>query len=141
MTNVSREPFRPALTCDADVTAMWRTLIRPLGWHDRRLYLVFVDPAGRPAPQVVEVEEMPEVFAREDADAFVHFLGHLLESGSAALLYARPGSASLTDEDRALCLSLYAAATDAGARLELIHVGTDTEIVPAPMDEVLARSA
>lgn len=147
MTNSSREPFAPTLTSDADVTTMWRTIISPLGWHTRRLYIVFVDPEGRPNPQIVEVDEMPEGFGREDAEVFVDFLGHIvrdvdhLDPGSAALMFARPGSALLTDDDRALCRELYAAAQRAAVRLELLHVGTDTEIVPAPMDEVLPRSA
>jgi hypothetical protein len=141
MTNVSREPFRLTITCDADVTTMWRTLMQPLGWHTDRLCMIFVDGDGRPNPQVVEVDELPDPFGREDADAVIHLLGHLLETGSAALMYARPGSSSLTEADRTLCRELYAAATDAGVRLELVHVGTDTAIVPAPMDEVLPRSA
>ena len=141
MTNISREPFRPTITCDADVTTMWRTLMQPLGWHINRLCIVVVDGDGRPNPQVVEVDEMPDAFTREDADAVLHLLGHLLETGSAALMFARPGGATLTEADRSLCRELYAAATDAGIRLELIHIGTDTAIVPAPMDEVLPRSA
>jgi hypothetical protein len=147
MTNSSREPFRPTLASDADVTTLWRTIISPLGWHTRRLYIVFVDPDGRPNPQVVEVDEMPDGFDREAADVFVDFLGHIVRDvddvapGSAALMFARPGSASLTEDDRALCRELYAAAQRSGVRLELVHVGTDTAIVPAPMDEVLPRSA
>lgn len=147
MTNSSREPFSPILSTDADVTTMWRTIINPLGWHTRRLYIVFVAPEGRPNPQIIEVDEMPDGFSPEDADVFVDFLGHIVrdvddvDAGSAALMFARPGSALLTEDDRSLCRELYAAAQRSGVRLELVHVGTDTEIVPAPMDEVLPRSA
>ncbi|GAA3810076.1 hypothetical protein [Nocardioides panacisoli] len=141
MTNVSREPFRPAITCDADVTTMWRTLMQPLGWHTNRLHIILVEDDGRSLPHLVEVDEMPGALTREDAVAVLHLLGHLLETGSAALMFARPGGATLTEADRSSCRELYAAATDAGVRLELIHVGTDTAIVPAPMDEVLPRSA
>ncbi len=147
MTYSSREPYRPTLTTDADVTEMWRTIISPLGWHTRRLYFMLVDPWGRPNPQIVEIDEMPETFGAEDAAEFVDFLGHLLgnfgfdETGSAAMMFARPGSATITDGDRSLCRELYGAASRAGVRLELLHVGTDTAIVPAPMDEVLPRTA
>ena len=36
---------------------------------------------------------------------------------------------------------LYAAGRAADIPMELLHVGTDTAIVPVPLDEVLPRSA
>lgn len=145
MTNPSREPHSPVLATDADVTTMWRTLIDPLGWHTRRMYFMLVDPAGRPHPHVVEVDEMPATFDADDAVRFVEFLAMLVgdlggDACSVALLFARPGSGGLSDDDRGTCRELYAAARDAGVRLELLHVATDTAIVPAPMDEVLPRT-
>lgn len=146
MTSSSREPYSPILATDADVTTMWRTIINPLGWHTRRVYFMLVDPDGRPHSQLVEVDEMPEPFGAEDAARFVEFLSMLVgdlggESCRAALMFARPGRGGLTDDDRAMCRELYVAAKDAGLGLELLHVATDTEIVPAPMDEVLPRTA
>lgn len=147
MTDTSREPFRPTLRTDADVTTMWQTLIRPLGWHLRRFSLLFVDPAGRPSPQVVEIDDVPASFARAEADHFVEFLGQVLDEigiadgGSVALLACRPGPDLVTDDDRSLCGALYAAAREAGLRLRLLHLGTDTAIRPMPMDEVLPRTA
>jgi hypothetical protein len=147
MTSSSREPYRPILTTDADVTTMWRTIISPLGWHTRRMYSMIVDPDGRPTGAIIEVDEMPTTFDAEDATRFVEFLALIVtdlgcvHACSAALMFARPGSGGLTDEDRAMCRELYAAAKAAEVRLELLHVGTDTAIIPAPMDEVLPRTA
>lgn len=147
MTNSSREPYRPTLTNDADVTTMWRTIMQPLGWHNRRMYFMLVEPDGRPLPHITEVDALPDDFGRDDLDRFVEFmtpLAHELgfeESCSVAILLVRPGPALLTDADRELCRELYAAATTGGLRVELVHVGTDSAIVPAPMDEVLPRSA
>ncbi|RHW26083.1 hypothetical protein D0Z08_15665 [Nocardioides immobilis] len=146
MNSSSREPFSPVLATDADVTTMWRTIINPLGWHTWRVYFMLVDPDGHPHPQLVEVDEMPETFDSEDAVRFVEFLSMLADdlggdSCSVALMFARPGDGGLSDGDRALCCELYAAAKDAGLRLELLHVATDTAITPAPMDEVLPRTA
>jgi hypothetical protein len=142
----SREPYRPFLTTDADVTTMWRTIINPLGWHTRRIYFLLVDPEGRPHPQVIEVDDLPATFGTEDATRFIGFLSHLVggrdgEAGSAALLFARPGGGTLSEGDRTLCRELYAAARAADVRLELLHVGTDTALIPVPMDEVLPRTA
>ena len=145
MNTSSREPYSPILTTEADVTTMWRTIINPLGWHTRRVYFMLVDPDGRPHPQLVEVDEMPETFDAEDAVRFVEFLSMLAgdiggESCSVALMLARPGGGGLSDGDRAMCRELYAAAKDGGVRLELLHVATSSAITPAPMDEVLPRT-
>jgi hypothetical protein len=146
MTSSSREPSSPILTTDADVTTLWQTIISPLGWHTRRVYFVLVDPDGRPHPQVIEVDEMPETFGSEDAARFVEFLSMIVgdldgQACSVALMFARPGSGGLTDEDRAMCRELYLAAQDTGLALELLHVATAAAITPAPMDEVLPRTA
>lgn len=149
MSPSSREPYAPILTTEADVTTMWRTIIDPLGWHTRRMYFLLVDPAGRPHPQLVEVDDMPETFDAEDAVRFVEFLSMIVgdvgdvggESCSVAMMLARPGGGGLSDGDRDLCRELYAAAKDGGVRLELLHVATSSAITPAPMDEVLPRTA
>ena len=147
MTHSSREPYRPVLTTDSDVTTMWGTLINPLGWHLRRFYLMFVDEHGRPNPPLVEVDEIPASFDRADADHVAEFLRHVLDGfglardGSVALLACRPGAGHLQDHDRELCRHLYEAARAAGLRLQLLHVGTDTAIIPVPLDELLPRSA
>jgi len=147
MNSSSREPYRPVLATDADVTTMWRTIISPLGWHTRRMYFTIVDPDGRPTGALIEVDEMPETFDAEDATRFVDFLALIvtdlgcLHACSAALMFARPGGGGLTDDDRALCRELYTAAKLGDVRLELLHVATDTAITPAPMDEVLPRTA
>lgn len=145
MTSSSREPYCPVLATDADVTTMWRTIINPLGWHTRRLYLMFVDPSGRPHSHLIEVDDLPDTFDADDATRFVELLSMLVSdlgggSCSAALMFARPGGGGLTDDDRSLCRELYLAARAADVRLELLHVATATAITPAPMDEVLPRT-
>ena len=144
MTTSSREPFRPILATDADITTTWRTLIHPLGWRTRRFYLLFVAPDDRPQPQIVEVDAIPHDFGAEGAERIISFLAHVVggeRHGSVALMFARPGPARLTDDDRDVCRHLHTAARDQDLRLRLLHVGTDTEIIPVPMDELLPRSA
>lgn len=143
----SREPYRPTLTTDADVTTMWRTMINPLGWRTHRLYFVLVDGGGRPSPQLIEVDEIPHDFDADHATRFAEFLATILgdlmdgDYASVAVLFARPGAGGLTDADRARCRDMYVAAKAAGVGLELLHVATGTAITPAPMDEVLPRTA
>jgi hypothetical protein len=132
------------LTCDADVTRLWQTVINPLGWHEHRLYLMFVDEHRVVLPQIVQIDEMPAGLDREDARHFAAGFAHLVSAerlGSLAILSVRPGAGGLNDIDRATCRHLYEAAHEARLPLELIHVGTDTAITAAPMDEVLPLRA
>lgn len=141
----SRDPYRPTLTTDADVTSMWQTLFEEPGWRTTRIYIMVVDQEHRPTPIMTEVDETPHPLAPEDAVGLISSFARVLEefepSGSLAVLMCRPGTDQLTEEDRSGCRHLYAAARQAGTPLELLHVGTDTAIVPAPMDAVLPRSA
>lgn len=145
MNTSSREPYRPVLATDADVTTMWRTIISPLGWHDARVYVLLVDGDRRPTSVIVEIDEIPDRFTEEDAHAllrvYAHLLGDHAPGGSVAVLACRPGPPHLTDDDRECCRHLYTAGRAADVPLELVHLGTDTAIVPVPMDEVLPRTA
>lgn len=144
MTTSPRDPFRPILATDADVTRMWGTIIDPLGWHVRRFYLMFVDADDRPHPQIVEIDGVPPAFGSRGAERVISLLAQVVGAGghgSVALMFARPGPARLTDDDRDVCQHLHAAARAQGLRLRLMHVGTDTAIIPVPMDDLLPRSA
>lgn len=136
MTN---SPFRPVLRSQSDVHAMWRTIIHPLGWHSRRLYAVVVDDGDRPLPVVHEVDELPPRLSRDDATAAVRLVPAVPPGHRVALLYCRPGAgAALTRDDRTAARLLYDAARRLRVALEVVHVATDTAIVPAPLDAVVA---
>ncbi|GAB2981690.1 hypothetical protein [Nocardioides montaniterrae] len=131
--------FEATLANDADLSRMWRRLIRPLGWRVHQMYLMFVDEDRHVLPHVVEVHDMPAGVSRRDARQFTRSFAHLVGAeglASLAILLARPGTGGLTDLDRATCRHLYEAARHDGLQLELIHVATGTAITPAPRDEV-----
>lgn len=140
MTNT---PFRPVLRSQSDVHAMWRTIINPLGWHSHRLYVVLIDADGRPLPVIHEVDEIPERIPADEADSIVGVFkqaqSETVPDGRCALLYCRPGAGGVGLADRLACLRLYAAAQTHRLPLEVIHVATDTAIVPAPLDAMAAR--
>jgi hypothetical protein len=145
MTNSSRESYSPTLATDADVTTMWQSIINPLGWHNARMYVVAIDRDRRLTPVVTEIDEVPARFTADNAGAlmetYVQVLDEFVPGGSLAILVCRPGCPQVTDDDRRWCRNLYDAGRDADIPLELLHLGTDTEIVPVPMDEVLPRTA
>jgi len=136
MTNT---PFRPVLRSQSDVHAMWRSIISPLGWHSRRLYAVVIDDHDRPLPTLHELDELPARLGRDDATGALSLLADDAPGHRVALLYCRPGAGqTLNRNDRTAARLLYDAARRLRLPLEVIHVATDTAIVPAPLDEVVA---
>ncbi len=134
-------PFTPVLRSQLDVEQMWITLIKPLGWHCPRFYFIAVGADSRPLPVVNELDELPTPLSADDADRFVALLADVMgEVGAArwALLFCRPGPGGLTEADRRACAKVYQAARSRGVPLEVIHVATDTLILPATMDDVAA---
>lgn len=141
MTNT---PFRPVLRSQSDVHAMWRAIIDPLGWHSHRLYVVLIDTDGRPLPLIHEVDDIRERMPADEADSIIRAFRlaqrEAVPDGRCALLYCRPGAGGVNLADRLACLRLYAAAQIHRLPVEVIHVATDTEIVPVPLDEVPAAA-
>jgi hypothetical protein len=135
-------PHTPELLTQADVTEMWRELIRPLGWRSPRVYAVVVGDDRRPVPVMNQLDDLPPALSAEEADRLVGFLGELVARvdmpASFALLYVRPGGGRPTADDFAVCRLLYEAAHQRGVALETVHVGTDDVVTPAPMDDVVA---
>jgi hypothetical protein len=135
-------PFDPVLRNQADVEQMWITLINPLGWHCPRFYLLRIGSDDRPCKVVAEIDEVELPFTSDDADSLFGLLARLSSDAGElsrwALLFCRPGAGGLTEADRATCTEAYAAARRHDVEVEVIHVATDTLIVPAPMDSVMA---
>ena len=71
-------------------------------------------------------------------DGMMAVLGEMLNEapgGSVALLLARPGSASMTPDDRGFAQAVTTAARRSGVPLEPLHLATDEEVrVFAPDD-------
>jgi hypothetical protein len=66
----------------------------------------------------------------------------LVPGGRVACLPSRPGRAAVTDDDRAWASGLYDACRRAGLPAEVVHLATDEELFPLPLDELsLPKSA
>lgn len=141
----SFQPFAPVLRTQADVEHAWRTLIKPLGWRDRRLWFMLVGADGVPLPLMSEVEDVPDHFDEQAAGNAVWLWRSLLDEfapeGRVALLLCRPGSGGPTPEDRALASTLYDMCRSGGVPTEVVHLATDVAFHPLPADEVLGASA
>lgn len=104
----------------ADLVRLWSTVVGDGGFGRRTLWLVFLDEAGRPAPVVVPVDDIPLVPSRADADSLGHFLDHFGGAGTQALLLSRPGPCGVQAHDRE-----WARALAPYARPWPLHVATE----------------
>lgn len=131
------DPYRPYVHTQADLEQVWRDLMHPLGFADASIWMLRLEPDGRAVPRLLEIAEAeldpddPEPFAAllEDLDGADP--GH-----SYAFLRTRPGSSAVSASDRAWAGFLYTAGRLGGVRLEVVHLATDTDVVPLPLDEI-----
>jgi hypothetical protein len=138
---MSEIPFRPELRTQADVERMWRRLMEPLGFGSFSLWMVVIE-GDRPMPQVMEFAEMPVAPEEGDAESLGVFLEGLAAPDTRfAFLRSRPGGGRPDADDRAWAHALYAAGRRAGARLEVVHLAHDHDVVPMTVDDLMAEPA
>jgi hypothetical protein len=133
-------PYRPTITNQTELGEAWRHLVRPLGFHRRSLWLLLIDADDRPTPVLTEVTDLPEQVDPESmqglAETLTHLLEHLDPAGRWALLLSRPGTGRASETDLAWAAGLYDACRHHGIPHELLHLATDAEILPVPLDDV-----
>jgi hypothetical protein len=135
------QPYRPLLRTQSDVEAMWRRLMEPLGFGGHTIWMVVIEN-DRPLPRIVEIVEAVEPPEDEDAEAFGGFLAELASPGCRfAFLRSRPGGGSATAADRAWARTLYAACRRAHGSIEVVHLAHDHDVLPIPIDDLLAEPA
>jgi hypothetical protein len=134
MTN---ETFRPIIHGQADLEDAWRTLMEPLGFSGRSLWLMLIEPDDRPVAQITEIEEVPVDLTDADRGGLERLLAHFRGTGlRMAFLLSRPGRGGLTAEDRRFAAQVLEVCRTAEVPAEVIHVATDTVLAPVPMDEL-----
>jgi hypothetical protein len=138
---MTHEPFRPVLLSQVDLEECWRHLIRPLGFRGASLWLMPIGDDDRPLGQITEITEMPE----PPEGIALHGLAELLRTLTdelgiprMAFLRSRPGAGGPSSEDLRWALALRSAAHDAGLATDVVHLATDREIVPLPLDDLPA---
>ena len=130
----------PAVRTQADLDALWRRLMGPLGFGYPRLYVVFIPPDGRCLPHITEVSDLSDLpdplMIHNLLGICATLLDRTLPTGSrVAFLHARPGGRGITAADRAWGAALLAAADDACVPVWPVHLANDHELrVLAPDD-------
>jgi hypothetical protein len=135
------QPYRPLLRTQADVEAMWRRLMGRLGFGGHTIWMIVVED-DRPLPQIVEIVETAQAPEAEDVESFGGLLAHVASPGCRfAFLRSRPGGGRPDATDRAWARMLYDACRFAGAGAEVIHLAHDHDVLPIPLDDLLAEPA
>jgi hypothetical protein len=142
MTEPSRDhPDRPVVATQADLEQMWRRLMEPLGFSGFSLWLVIIR-GDRAVPKVMEFTELPDSPEKEDTGALAKLLALLATPDTRfAFLRSRPGGGRPSAGDRAWALALYAAGRDGGARIDVVHLAHDHDVLPLTVDDLMAESA
>ncbi|HEU5038939.1 MAG TPA: hypothetical protein VFT70_18170 [Nocardioides sp.] len=133
--------YEPTVHTQADLHEVWRHLMEPLGFSDHSIWMLRIDAARRALPQVVQIAEAEDLPATVEGHGLPEVLRMLdaSEPGhSYAFLRSRPGR-GVTRADRAWAAFLYDAGRVAGVEVEVVHLATDEDIVPLPLDEVPER--
>ena len=128
----------------ADLHALWCGLMEPLGFSEQSIWMLRLGPDRCPTSQIVKIAEADEVPAHADGHGFPEVLRLLAgdEPGHTfAFLRSRPGR-GITRDDRAWAAFLHEAGRIAGVEVEVVHLATDEELVPLPLDAIgISRTA
>ena len=132
--------YAPVIQTQADLEEVWRTLMSPLGFGGHSVWLMFIGADDRPVPQLTQIEDAETPPDGQVLDGLAQVLGSVVEElvpgGRVACLRSRPGSAAVTADDRAWASGLYDACRRAGLPAEVVHLATDVELLPLPLDEL-----
>jgi hypothetical protein len=135
----------PAVHTQADLQAAWRALMGTLGFPDRRLWLLFLDPDGRPLGPLLSIDSLPDGPYDLPIADLVTICREILDGpgggGSVAMLVTRPGRDGWHVGDRAWARYLTAAAHRLGGRVWPVHRANDRELVVVPPNEVGGRES
>ncbi|MGC3993314.1 MAG: hypothetical protein QM779_04165 [Propionicimonas sp.] len=128
---------RPILT-PTDLYQYWQELMHPLGFTERRLYIVFLDADRRAVPVLHEISGVPLHPTSEDAESLLALLAHFGDEFAFAILLARPGDNHMNDDDRAWPRLLAEASARFEVELEPLHLATDSALLPFAPDDLVA---
>jgi len=129
----------PAIRSADDLLLTWRTILGPLGFSRRSLWLLFLTGSGRPAGPLLTIDDLPDSPHDVTADDLVAICTEILDGpgdgGSVALLVTRAGAAPWHVGDRAWSRFLTAVAERVPGPTWPVHRANDrvVERVPGPV--------
>jgi hypothetical protein len=130
--------FEPLIHTQADLHGVWCQLMGPLGFSEQSIWMLRIGADRRAVPRIAKIAEADEVPTSVEGHGFPEVLRLLDEAEpghSFAFLRSRPGR-GLTNDDRAWAAFLHDAGRVAGVEVEVVHLATDEELVPLPLDDL-----
>lgn len=128
----------------AELEAVWRQLMEPLGFAGGATWVMAIGPDDRPTRYLMEIRDdgpPPEPEQVSNLGEVLQLVGEDVEPGMRwAILRVRPGRGAVRADDRALVAAMLASCRAAGVPTEVAHLANDELLVPLPYDE-LVRSA
>ena len=139
---MTKKTFEPVIRTQRDLARAWTTLMGPWGFGGRSVWMMVVVD-DRPLSQVTEIVECEEPPRGDELDNFARLLNQLAAELADtdlrfAFLISRSGAAAINDLDRRWAAALYGAARRAGQACETVHLATEGDIRPIPLDELPA---
>jgi hypothetical protein len=135
---MTEDAFRPLIHTQRDLEAMWRRLMSPLGFTSHTIWMVVVQD-DRPVPRILQLVEAPDAPEDEDVDAFAGVLGHVAQPDTRfAFLRSRPGDGGPDATDKAWARCLHDAGRRSGARVDVVHLAHDHDVLPIVLDDLIA---
>lgn len=130
--------YRPTISTQADLERLWRVLMRPLGFAETSLWAMLLDADDRPLPVLTEITDLAHLPDPGETRSMAAFLGDLVAEhvpgGRVALLRTRPGRGRARPEDLAWAAALHTALAGAGVPAHVLHLATDDQVLPLPLD-------
>ncbi|MHA3700761.1 hypothetical protein ACXR2U_01140 [Jatrophihabitans sp. YIM 134969] len=128
------------LASDATLTELWSELMGDGGFGVRTLWLLFVDREQWTLPVIAPGEDVPLRPDRRHLDGLFGLIQSLRRNdtvhGFAALL-SRPGSASVSLDDRAWAAALTSTARDRRVPMWPVHLATHGQVRLLAADDLI----
>lgn len=145
MTHPRHDISDHLIRTQADLEAVWRHLMEPLGFSDGSTWAMAIGPDDRPTRHLIEIQDGGSPPAPEHVANFGEALcrvGQDVEPGTRwAFLRVRPGRGGARAADRTLVAALLASCRAAGVPTEVAHFANDDLLMPLPYDELAASAS
>jgi len=114
------------LASTTELTALWRTTVAWEPFRFRCLWMLFIDPVGRPSGPLITIDDLPDGPYAVGLEELVDMCRNILDGpgggGSVALMMSRPGAGAWTVSDRAWGRFLLRGADELGAPVWPVHL-------------------
>jgi hypothetical protein len=132
----------PPIRTQDDLCQQWRSLMGKLGFSQRYLWALILDPDGRVLPGIIQIEQCPAAPDRPALRTLIRSLRAVLNEdcpgGSLAFLWSRPGTAATESTDIAWASALVEEARTAEVRMWPVHFANDHDLRVFAPDELAA---